>query len=97
MIRNGAVTYRMPVNPRLLALADAPAKEDWISLSRQQAAAWEGMLRETITVATRKHLREDDRAPWPWPPKADGTIYTATGPPTNADGSLMTEEDFANI
>lgn len=93
MIRNGAVTYRMPVNPRLLALADAPSKEDWIELSRQQAAAWEGMLRETITVATRKHLREGDRAPWHWPPKADGTIYTATGPPD----TLMNTDDYANI
>lgn len=95
MIRNGAVSYRMPINPRLLALAQAEAKDDWVELTRQQAAAWESMLAETVTVQVRKHLREGDRAPWPWPPDKTGKIYTATGPP--ADGSLLSEEDHQYI
>lgn len=93
MIRNGAVSYRLPVNPRLLALADAGPKSDWVTLSRQQAAAWEGFLRETVTVAVRKHLKESDRAPWPWPPRKDGTLST-TGPPST---ELMTADDLEHF
>lgn len=85
MMRNGAIDYRKPVTPQLLALAHAGPKDGWTILSRQQAAAWEGMLRETVTVQVRKHLKEGDRAPWPWPPKKDGTIYRAEEFPASSE------------
>jgi predicted transcriptional regulator len=89
---DGTVRYRLPVTPRLLKLAEAGPKDGWVVLNRQQAGAWEGMLRETITVQVRKHLREGDRAPWPWPPSVEGKIYT-TGPPE----TLMSEQDMADF
>jgi hypothetical protein len=92
MIRNGAVNYLAPITPRLLAMAEAGPKDGWVVLNRQQASAWEGMLRETVTVQVRKHCREGDRAPWPWPPSVEGKIYT-TGPPE----TLMSEQDEADF
>ncbi len=77
---DGTVRYRPPMTPRLLALAQSPQPSEWETLNRQQAAAWEGFLRETVTVQVRKHLAEGDRAPWPWPPSVEGKIYP-TGPP----------------
>lgn len=87
-VRSDAVSYRKPVTPQLLALVDAPQPADWAVLTRQQAGAWEAFLRETVTIESRKHLREDDRAPWPWPPRKDGTL-SPTGPPE----TLMSDAD----
>jgi len=92
MIRSGVVYYYRPVPPRLAALAQAPRPDDWVTLDRQQAAAWEGILREAVPVDTRKHLKEGDRAPWPWPPSVEGKIYP-TGPPAAA----MSEQDCAEF
>lgn len=92
MIRNGAVNYLKPVTPRLLALVEAGPKDSWPVLTRQQAAAWESFLRETVTVQVRKHLKADDRAPWPWPPSAEGKIY-ATGPPP----AELSDQELADL
>jgi len=91
---DGTVDYRKPVTARLLALAQAPQPSDYATLDHKQAGAWEGLLREFVTVQVRKHLVAGDRAPWPWPPSSDGKIYTsATGPPE----VTMTEQDFAEF
>jgi hypothetical protein len=93
MIRGGVVNYLRPVSPRLAALAQAGPDTDWPpELNRQQAAAWEALLREYVIVQVRKHLAAGDRAPWLWPPSAEGKIYT-TGPPE----TLMTEQDAADF
>lgn len=93
-IRGEVIHYPKPMTPRLAALAHAPDKDDWVSLNRQQAGAWEALLRDTVAVSNRNPLREGARAPWLWPPKVDGAIYTAeTGPPE----SLMTEEDQEHL
>lgn len=76
---DGSISYRVPITPRLLAFAEVPARDQWVELSQQQAAAWDRMLDDFVTVAVRKHLREGARAPWPWPPKKDGTTYTEDG------------------
>jgi hypothetical protein len=89
---DGTVSYLKPMTARLATLSQAPAQAEWVELNRQQAAAWEGLLRETVTVQVRKHLKEGDRAPWPWPPSAEGKIY-ATGPPE----TLMSEQDLADF
>ncbi len=46
-------------------------------LTRQQAAAWEHLLRETVTVQVRNHLGEGSLAPWHWPPSIEGKVYDA--------------------
>lgn len=80
-LRHNAVYQQMLITPRLLAFADLPPRSDWVTLTRQQAAAWDAMLREAFpNVPTRVPLREGASAPWPWPPGADGRIYTAAGP-----------------
>jgi hypothetical protein len=92
MLRNHAINYSLPITPRLLALADAPPRTDWAELGRQQAGAWEGLLSEAVHVQVRNHLREGSRAPWPWPPRKDGTLSQA-GP----SDELMTDQDFENF
>lgn len=80
MTRNNAVNYSLPITPRLTALAEAPPRAEWVGLDRQQAAAWENLLSEAVTVQVRTRLRERSLAPWPWPPRKDGTLSQA-GPP----------------
>lgn len=94
MIRNGAVNYRLPITPRLLAMAGCCAREDWKILTLQQAAAWNGMLGDAVPIQTRKRLKEGDRAPWPWPPSVEGKLYTASTDPPDV---LMTDADVENF
>jgi predicted transcriptional regulator len=89
---DGTVSYPRAVTPRLAALAQAPQPPDWITLDRQQAGAWEGLLREAITVQSRHHLKEGDRAPWPWPPSVEGKLYPH-GPPEPE----LTEQELADF
>jgi hypothetical protein len=52
------------------------------------------LLRETVTVQVRRHIREGDLAPRQWPPNKDGTWLPredTTGPPD----TLQTEQDLA--
>ena len=90
--RGDRVYYRLPVTPRLAALAKAPPREDWPALTHQQAGAWEALLREAITVQVRKKLTAGDAAPWSWPPRVDGTL-SSTGPPATE----LTEEDLESL
>jgi hypothetical protein len=95
MTRNGAVNYPRPMTPRLLALAQAPAKDAWVVLTHKQASAWENnLLREAVTVQVRHRLREDSRAPWPWPPSVDGKLYTGSTDPPLAGLSDQELADF---
>jgi predicted transcriptional regulator len=86
-VRADGVSYRKPMTPQILALAQVPPQADWVTLTRPQAGAWEGLLRDAVTIMVRRHLREGDRAPWPWPPSVEGKIYTADAapPPLSAD------------
>jgi hypothetical protein len=93
MIRNGAVSYRNPITPRLLALASVSSRDDWVPLTHQQACAWEAWFREVVTVQTRRALKAGDRAPWAWPPRVDGTLSPATGPPE----VLITDQDITDF
>jgi hypothetical protein len=86
------VYYRLPVTPRLAALAQAPSAADWATLARNQAAAWESFVAEHLTLQVRQRVREGSRAPWPWPPRKDGAL-TATGPPD----VLMSDDDLADF
>jgi len=93
VVRKGdRVYYQLPMTPRLAALAQAPAVAEWATLARNQAAAWESFLSEHLTLQVRQRLREGSRAPWPWPPRKDGTLST-TGPPQ----ALATDDDLADF
>lgn len=89
MRRPAGVTYGRPVTPQIAALAQSPHRTHWVQLDHRQAGAWEELLRETLTVQARAPLRDGSMAPWPWPPKKDGTIYT------DDDQSPDTSEDSA--
>lgn len=79
---DGSVSFPKPMTPQFLALAQAPPPEDWVSLDRNGAGAWEAMLREFFDQAVvRTHFAEGSRAPWPFPPSTTGKIYQATAPP----------------
>jgi hypothetical protein len=84
--RGGTLYHANPIRPRLLALAAAPPRAEWVRLDRQQAAAWDGMVSENVQF-TRQRLQEGASAPWPWPPRKDGTLS-----PT-AEGPAMTDDD----
>lgn len=75
MITSVGVFYRRKVDARLLALAKAPPRKDWVMLTRQQAGAWEQLLASVITANRNARLGEGACAPWPWPPKKDGSLY----------------------
>lgn len=89
--RGGNVYHANPITPRLLALADAPPRAEWVTLDRQQAAAWDGLVSENVQIA-RNRLQEGASAPWPWPPRKDGTLSQA-GPPD----PTMTADDYAAL
>lgn len=91
--RDGSIYYLLPVTPQLLALAQAPAKTEWVTLDYKQAGSWNGLINEFVKLSVRGHLKEGDRAPWPWAPSKDGTIYAATAPPE----TLMSEADIDDL
>lgn len=88
---DGSVDFRHAIAPQLLALAQAPDKENWAILDHKQGGAWEALIAPYFAEGVLRHrCREGSRAPWPWPPRKDGTL-SATGPPQ----SLMSEQDLA--
>ena len=83
---DGAIWYSRAITPQLLALAQSPPEHEWATLDYRQAGAWEDLLNAFVTVETRNHLQQGSRAPWPWPPRKDGSL--CTGPPEH---TLMTD------
>jgi hypothetical protein len=71
---DGGIWYRKPITPQLLALASAKPDREWVALTRQQAGAWNSLLAEHLEIEIWRRLTEGSRAPWPWPPRKDGTI-----------------------
>jgi hypothetical protein len=84
LVSNGRVLYPKPITAQLLAFAKAPPQDEWIWIEdRQQIAAWSNFLSAHILGArpqlvTTRGVGADARsgcfAPWPWPPRKDGTI-----------------------
>jgi hypothetical protein len=76
---DGKMNYRGEITPQLLALADAPPRDDWLKISdRQQLGAWGGFISKYVTTSRAPMETDDDgpflRAPWSWPPRVDGTL-----------------------
>ena len=90
---DGSINFPKQVTTQLAALAQAPAPAEWPILNHNQAGAWEGLLKQFFEPGiVRAHMREGSRAPWAWPPSAEGKIYT-TGPPE----TLMSEQDVEDF
>ena len=80
--QDGDLYYRREITPRLLALATEADWSKWVNATRQQAAAWNRLLEEFVTVQSWTRLVEGARVPASgggWPPKVDGT-WSATAP-----------------
>lgn len=71
---DGGIHYRGEVTPQLLALAKAPPFDQWRVLEYQQAGAWNGFLEKAVTTAVWTRLSAGSKAPWPWPPRKDGSL-----------------------
>ncbi|WP_050629353.1 helix-turn-helix domain-containing protein [Bradyrhizobium viridifuturi] len=80
----GLVNYSLPVTARMLAFAELPSEREWHWIDAPaQLAAWSKFLSEhihqrrpdlTTTRGTGAEARRGFMAPWPWPPRKDGTI-----------------------
>lgn len=79
----GHVVYPLEVTPQVLAFADAAPHTTWPWIEdRQQIAAWaafvaahvhrQGQLLQTRGVGDAQ--RSGIHAPWPWPPRKDGSL-----------------------
>jgi hypothetical protein len=85
----GSVVYPMVVTPRVLAFAEAGQSSGWLWIEdRQQIAAWSTFVGEHVhrprgaMITTRgvgEAMRHGILAPWPWPPRKDGTLSPADG------------------
>lgn len=99
---NNRIIYSGEMTPQLLAFADVGGVSRWQWIEdRQQIGAWSNFLNGRVLgsrpplVAARgigEAQRSGIYAPWPWPPRKDGSL-TATGPPETlmAEGE---EQDF---
>jgi|SRR5271166_1619365 len=94
------------LSPQLLALAEAPKRWQFIAESEvNQVGAWRALIARELADRARPELIDDRSwrgycptrtrgflAPWPWPPRKDGS--TATGPPPT---DPLSDEDMAEI
>jgi hypothetical protein len=93
------VVYPGEITPQLMAFADAARQSEWPWIEdRQQIAAWSGFLAANVlssrgqlvvTRGTGDGMRRGIYAPWPWPPRKDGT--RSEGPPPDV---LANNEDL---
>lgn len=85
---DGSVGFSKALTPRIVALADAGDPSTWPTLDRNQAGAWEELLRTMFDDGLmRTHMREGSRAPWHWPPRVNGEL--------TKDGNASDEGDAA--
>lgn len=98
----GGIVYPGEITAQVLAFAEAPEQAKWIWFEDSpQISAWSKFLDKHVhgnrpSLVTTRGIGGDTGsgfyAPWPWPPSAEGKIYT-TGPPE----SLMQAEDFSEF
>ena len=87
-MQSGDVTFVGDLAPQLLALSSAAPRAQWQFIEdRNNIGAWREFVATYVKRAIPTFLEEHDGktgifAPWPWPPKKDGTL--CTGPPDEA-------------
>lgn len=102
---NGIYVLPGPLSAQVLALAQAPREIEWTFIAGDQVhqcAAWSDLIVAELKDKARPRLVAAHgqnpgsavgfMAPWPWPPRKDGTFST-TGPPE----TLMTEQDLRDF
>jgi hypothetical protein len=80
----GFVLYPLPITPQVLAFGNLPEQSSWHWIEeRNQLGAWSTFLSSHIhrprpELLTTRGSGDDERrgmyAPWPWPPRKDGSI-----------------------
>jgi helix-turn-helix protein len=96
------IVYPGEITPQMLAFAEAGNRSSWPWIEdRQQIGAWTNFLATHVhgarpALVTTRGIGADQRpgiyAPWPWPPRKDGSL-SSTGPPE----ALMTDQDLADF
>lgn len=90
---NGKVLLMRPLSVQALALAAAPTQWVFIDAAeKNQVKAWDDLIARELAGKARPPLVHDRNpggkrgfmAPWPWPPRKDGTL-SPTGPPGLSD------------
>ena len=94
---DGRVSHRGQITPRLLAMAADEARDvhGTYKLGEPNFRAWWDFIRETFEGCNLP-ARMELSAPWPWPPKADGSVYSGADPPL-VPGTLATESDLSEM
>jgi hypothetical protein len=97
-IGDGRLIYRGEITPRLLAMAASPSEDAWGRYERGTAnfAAWRDFISEVFAGRALPVLTEV-HAPWPWPPRKDGSTGESTGPPPLIPGTLATTQDVEDF
>ena len=89
------VAFIGEMTPQLLAMGDAPVRSAWHWITaRKEIGAWAEFVATHVRKSRPTFIEKRGHevgifAPWPWPPRKDGTLSTA-GP-----SELMTAEDHA--
>lgn len=100
----GRIVYPREITPQLLAFGSdgISPRGLWIE-DRDQIGAWSKFIAQHVpgirtTLWDTKGMGLETRrgiyAPWPWPPKVDGTVYTAGERPAD---QLMTDQDYQDF
>lgn len=90
-VGDGRTSHLGEITPRILAMAQCPPQDEWRAYEpgSPNYAAWRDFAAE---VFPGKLARMDEiEAPWEWPPKSDGTVYSGKDPPQ--DQPHLTAED----
>lgn len=82
-----------PLTPAEMAFADLPPIDEWQVIDmvddRNRAGAWNSFFATALAGRVRRPLFDVEfRAPWPWPPKKDGSLVRVA--------SQEDETEFAN-
>lgn len=95
---DGRLSHRGEITPRLLAMAeiDAETKFAIYKMGSPNFRAWWTFIRE-VFEGCNLPARMELSTPWPWPPKADGSIYSGSDPPPLVPGTLATDEDLQEM
>ena len=79
-MNNGDLIFTRLMTPQIAALQWAPPRGDWIWIEdEQQIGAWRGFVTGLVhncpQLTEQRNGKSGLLAPWPWPPKKDGSLY----------------------
>jgi hypothetical protein len=95
----GKIAVRGGVTPQLQAMAWVPPRGEWLWIAeRNQIGSWREFVDRFVMGARPEMLLERNGskgifAPWPWPPRRDGSL--CTGPPDPETAAEQPADEFA--